>query len=34
MDKSQIVEIIRRRLKLEDNDWSEIESNPKFQNLF
>jgi len=34
MDKSQISEIIRRRLKLEDHDWSTIEKNPKFQNLF
>ena len=34
MDKSQIAEIIRRRLKLEDHEWSMIEKNPKFQNLF
>ena len=34
MDKSQITEIIRRRLNLEEEDWSKIEKNPKFQNLF
>ena len=34
MDKDQIAEIIRRRLNLEDHDWSLIEKNPKFQNLF
>ena len=34
MDKSQITEIIRRRLNLEDDDWSVIEKNPKFQKLF
>ena len=34
MDKSQLTEIIRRRLNLEDHDWSIIEKNPKFQKLF
>jgi hypothetical protein len=34
MDKHQIAEIIRRRLNLEDQDWSLIEKNPKFQKLF
>jgi hypothetical protein len=34
MDKQQIAEIIRRRLNLEDKDWSVIEKNPKFQRLF
>lgn len=34
MDNSQIKKIIRRRLNLEDNDWSIIEKNPKFQKLF
>lgn len=34
MDKHQIAEIIRRRLNLEDKDWSVIEKNPKFQRLF
>jgi len=34
MDKSQLAEIIRRRLNLEDQEWSMIEKNPKFQTLF
>ena len=34
MDASQIAEIIRQRLKLDDQDWSLIEKNPKFQKLF
>ena len=34
MDKHQIAEVIRRRLNLEDRDWSVIEKNPKFQMLF
>lgn len=34
MDKLQIAEIIRKRLKLEDQEWSIIEKNPKFQQLF
>ena len=34
MEKHQIAEIIRKRLKLEDQEWSIIEKNPKFQQLF
>jgi hypothetical protein len=34
MDTHQIGEIIRRRLNLEDKDWSIIEKNPRFQQLF
>jgi hypothetical protein len=34
MDKRQMAEIIRKRLKLEDAEWSIIEKNPKFQQLF
>jgi hypothetical protein len=34
MDKDQIAQMIRRRLKLEDKEWSPIESNPRFQRLF
>jgi hypothetical protein len=34
MDKHQIAEVIRKRLNLEDEDWSVIEKNPKFQRLF
>ena len=34
MDKDQIRKLIRRRLKLDDQDWLLIENNPKFQQLF
>jgi hypothetical protein len=34
MDKSKITEIIRKRLNLKDEEWSIIEKNPKFQQLF
>jgi hypothetical protein len=34
MDKDQIAEVIRRRLKLEDQEWVMIKQNPKFQRLF
>ena len=34
MDKDQIAEMIRRRLKLDDQEWKMIEQNPKFQRLF
>ena len=34
MDKDKIRKLIRRRLKLEDQEWSRIENNPKFQRLF
>ncbi len=30
MDGSRLSEIIRRRLDLEDHDWSIIEKKPKF----
>ena len=32
-DKSRLPKIIRRRLNLEDDDWSIIEKKPKFQKL-
>jgi hypothetical protein len=34
MDKDHIAKVIRKRLKLEDQEWSLIENNPKFQQLF
>ena len=34
MDRDQIIDIIRKRLILEDKEWSVIEKNPKFQQLF
>ena len=34
MDKNQLTEIIRRRLKLDGQEWEMIEQNPKFQRLF
>jgi hypothetical protein len=34
MEKDQIVEMIRRRLSLDDGEWRRIEQNPKFQRLF
>ena len=34
IDASLVAKIIRKRLKLEDDDWSMIEKNPKFQKLF
>jgi hypothetical protein len=34
MDKDQIAEMIRRRLKLDDQEWTIIKENPKFQRLF
>lgn len=34
MDKDHIAKLIRRRLNLEDQEWSLIENNPKFQQLF
>jgi len=34
MDQDKLVEIIRRRLKLDDQEWKIIEKNPKFQSLF
>jgi len=34
MDQDQIAEMIRRRLKLDDQEWAIIKQNPKFQRLF
>lgn len=34
MDENQIAKLIRKRLKLEDQEWALIEKNPKFQRLF
>jgi hypothetical protein len=34
MDKDLIVEMIRKRLKLDDQEWAIIVKNPKFQRLF
>jgi hypothetical protein len=34
MDKDLIVEMIRQRLKLDDQEWAIIVKNPKFQRLF
>ena len=34
MEKALLAEIIKKRLNLEDQEWSVIEKNPKFQNLF
>jgi len=34
MEKAPLAEIIRKRLNLKDQEWSVIEKNPKFQNLF
>jgi hypothetical protein len=34
MDTDQIAAIIRRRLKLDDHEWSLIENNPLYQRLF
>jgi hypothetical protein len=34
MEKEQLVEMIKRRLKLDDREWKIVEQNPKFQRLF
>jgi hypothetical protein len=34
MDKNQLAEMIRRRLKLDDQEWAIVKENPKFQSLF
>ena len=34
MDKAQLAEVIRRRLKLDDQEWTIVKENPKFQRLF
>jgi len=30
MDKDQLAEVIRRRLKLDDKEWTIVKENPKF----
>jgi len=34
MDEAEIEKLIRKRLKLDDQEWAIIERNPKFQRLF
>lgn len=34
MDRKRIAALIRNRLNLEDREWADIESNPRFQDLF
>jgi hypothetical protein len=34
MEEVRIIEIIRKRLKLNSDEWSLLEQNPKFQRLF
>lgn len=34
MEKDQLTEMIKRRLKLDDREWKIIQQNPKFQCLF
>jgi len=34
MDKDQLAEMIQRRLKLDDQEWTKVKENPKFQRLF
>ncbi len=34
MDPVQLMEVIRKRLKLDDQEWMTIQENPKFQRLF
>ena len=34
MDKDQIAKMIRKRLNLEDQEWSIIQKNPRFQQVF
>jgi len=34
MDENQMAEIIRKRLKLNSQEWAMIEHNPKFKRLF
>jgi hypothetical protein len=31
MDKNQLAEIIRKRLKLDNQEWEIVEQNPKFK---
>ena len=34
MDQDQLAERIRRRLRLDDQEWTIVKENPKFQRLF
>lgn len=34
MDKTQLINIIKNRLKLSESEWKGIENNPRFQRLF
>jgi hypothetical protein len=34
MDENQIAQLIRKRLKLDNQEWEIIEQNPKFKRLF
>ncbi len=34
MDQDQLAEVIRRRLNLDDEEWTIVKENPKFQRLF
>jgi hypothetical protein len=34
MDKNQMIEVIRKRLALPEDDFQDIQNNPKFQRLF
>jgi hypothetical protein len=34
MDENEIAEIIRKRLRLDNEEWAIIEQNPKFKRLF
>jgi len=34
MNRDQLAEMIRRRLKLDDEEWTIVKENPKFQSLF
>jgi hypothetical protein len=34
MDENQLAEMIRKRLKLDNQEWAIIEQNPKFKRLF
>ncbi len=34
MDKGQIMEIVRKRLNLNDQEWTIVKNNPKLQRLF
>jgi uncharacterized repeat protein (TIGR04076 family) len=34
MDQDQLAEVIRRRLNLDEEEWTIVKENPKFQRLF